>query len=804
MSNLKRMKIMKKLLYSVLALAGILAVSCNKEVEAPVAPERTGNTHTVTLKAAFAPEGETRTAYANNKTFSWVAGDVVYVRCLNEETDKWYWAAFTADNAGAETTLTGEVEDGYAPYDVAVYVPGDNYVGSSYYNGSSIRVVAPISYHQDGYGLTQGSDGNSPYWNSVSISSDSPLSRLPLVSVTKGEGDDEVLYFQTAMGALKVNMTGVSAEATHVRITAAEGCLGNYLMVQDGEIRMSEPWYDESGQRYATSFTEFYFKPVSDGNVSFVMPIPVGTLPAGSTFAIMDENDEVLYTKTVQKDIVVARNKVTELAAFSAVSDWKSLGKGKYYDDYIWDMAGWTAEEYVEVEIFQDETNKNSFRIASPYGAAAKHFSYTPAGTVVPASEFLTLTITKEDYVEYSDHQTGVYDEDYEEGTLMMHPNSYFGNGRNIVAKYGSDGLPANILLAPIYDWPTAGYWTGSNLVYDNNVVQILFPGVSTAVDLQSYVTYGEIVDDTPAQAVASFSIEFGSDMASAQVVIAADEASARAAIAAGTNVTSIDKDGEGLEVMFPADAPSGDYKVYALVAPKDGFTAAAADLISSITFKYIRADEDLGYELSDLVGTYESEEIYIAYYSGGWQWEKGHRYIVIEESDDDLLGNIVITEIAADTEKGGFDLYPNTENVMPIYGTFNTRSGEIRFEPNQPLYEHSTNGDYWTLVGDDEDGGCSFFMSAPGAIESIGRNYIGSLDPTTLTLAGYYRIIGGYSGVNIKYTLMEEDESGAPALAPSAKRPTNYVELNPSTVRPRVSIPVFGGKSDVSTSRAF
>ena len=484
MSNPKTEKIMKKLLYSVLALAGIFAVSCNKEIEAPVAPEHNGNTHKVTLKAAFANEGATRTEYANNKTFSWVEGDVVYVRCLNEEEEKWYWAPFVAETSGEVTDLTGEVDDGYEPYDVAVYVPGDNYVGSVYYNESTVRVVAPISYHEDGYGLVEASDGNSPYWNSVEIPSDNPLSLLPLVSVTK----DETLYFQTAMGVLKLNLTDVPAAADHVRITSADnGALGNYLMVQDGEIRMSEPWYSDDGQRYATSFAEYYFEPVSDGKVSFLMPLPVGTLVADSTVELLDSEGNVLFTKSFKKDVVIARNKITELVELSAKVEWKSIGTGKYYDSYIWNLAGWTADEYVDVEIFQDASDDKTFRISSPYGAAAKKFNYTPAGTVVPASDVLTLKISKDDYVDYGDHQTGVYDADYDEGTMFFHPKNYFGIGRNLVAKYGADGIPANIILAPVYEWETAGYWTSSNFVFDNDVIN-LSDGIAIFKNLPRFV----------------------------------------------------------------------------------------------------------------------------------------------------------------------------------------------------------------------------------------------------------------------------------------------------------------------------
>lgn len=71
-------KTMKKLLYSVFALAGILAVSCTKEEEAPVAPvQEEAATYTTTIQATIGEE--TRTAYENFKKFSWLAQDEISV-----------------------------------------------------------------------------------------------------------------------------------------------------------------------------------------------------------------------------------------------------------------------------------------------------------------------------------------------------------------------------------------------------------------------------------------------------------------------------------------------------------------------------------------------------------------------------------------------------------------------------------------------------------------------------------------------------------------------------------------------------
>lgn len=793
---------MKKLLLSVLALAGILAVSCNKEVEAPVAPEHNGTTHTVTLKAAFAQEGETRTEYANNKTFSWVEGDVVYVRCTNEADEKWYWAPFTAETSGATTDLTGEVDDGYEPYDVAVYVPGENYISSAYYNESSVRVVVPISYHEDGYGLAETSDGNTPYWNSVEIASESPLSRLPLVSVTK----DDVLYFQTAMGALKINLTDVPAEADHVRITCGDdGALGNYLMVQEGEIRMSEPWSDDEGQRYATSFTEYYFQPVSDGKVSFVMPFPVGTLVKGSVIDVMDASNNVLFSKSFKKDVVIARNKIVELAELSTEVTWETLGTGKFVDNYLWEDMGIAADTYVDVEIQKNANEEGYYRIVNPYGAAAKAFGYQAPYKVNGPQDFVfhimavgeklyNTTVTLADQIYYSEVYTGVdagddyIDDDITGDDLEYvahHPGDYRNFsaeekwGRNLVAKYGADGNPANVIAAPIYLWGADGYWTGNNPLHEtNNVIQILFPGVSSAVELDSSVAFGEVTDDTPEQAVASASINLGNDVVSAKVVIAADLAAAKAAIAANTNVTEVTASGD-VEVLLPANAPTGDYMVFAYTQAKDGFTEAANQYIYSASFKYFNSNDDAGYTLADIVGVYDSDPMHIAYYtSSGWNWGDGKSVntITIEESDDDFLGNIMITEIECTAESRGYTLVTGS-GYGPVYGTFNTATGEVLIPLGSLYWENAGEGVFW--VGDREDDGTDMFMDKPGHLTMVNaRNYLGVVEEDGSYNGYIYRILGGYSNYTYNYTR----RSSAPVAPNRVRRAssTNFVEIIP------------------------
>ncbi|MBR5256318.1 MAG: hypothetical protein IKV62_06045 [Bacteroidales bacterium] len=741
---------MKKLFYSVLALAGILAVSCNKEIEAPVAaPEHTGNTHTVTLKAAFAQEGETRTAYANNKTFSWVEGDVVYVRCVNEEEEKWYWAEFAAQSSGATTDLTGEVDDGYEPYDVAVYVPGPNYVGSVYYNESTVRVVAPISYHQDGYGLTEASDGNEPYWNSVAIPSDNPLSLLPLVSVTK----DEVLYFQTAMGALKLNLTDVDATVDHVRIIAAnDGALGNYLMVQDGEIRMSEPWCDDEGQRYATSFCEYYFKPVSDGKVSFVIPMPVGTLAAGSEIDLMDAEGNVVYRRAFQKDVVIPRNKITELASLSTQSDWESIGIGYFYDLPIFYYMG--SDYLAPVEIFKDKNNPSVYRIDNPYPVAAETAEYTINDSYLPLPEYYTLTISPDNFVTYDDMHSGYGDGGLDGDVFNACPGDWGGdNTYNFVARYQEDGTPANIIISSLYLYKkgTGYYYYFNSDSYKYMWTMLLFPGIEDQLDLSADVTFDEIADDNASQAVGQVTVKLGDDVPSAYVVIAANEADAEAAVAAGKGV---EVSGEESTVMvnFPAEAPTGKYIAYVKTVAPEGFTANCALGFASDPFDYFRSDEDRQLTAADIVGTYTATNYYN---NGGWTANPVTMTIVVEESDDPLSGEIMFTDVCPEV------LSPlgSVKKVSAVYPDFNTATGAITINAKSEIYKvKTTTYSLANFYGDN----ISLMFTTDGTIY---------LEANIAFYDGDTR----KAWTNTKVTFSKASSASAPALAPAQQGPVSF-----------------------------
>ena len=101
--------VMKKLLVF-FSFVGLFAWSCNKSIDTPVSEEQTPGWHTVTLNASIADV--TKTAYAEEKTFTWSAGDQISVLFHNGDVNNFYTLTAAAGGV-ASTSFSGSVPDGY-------------------------------------------------------------------------------------------------------------------------------------------------------------------------------------------------------------------------------------------------------------------------------------------------------------------------------------------------------------------------------------------------------------------------------------------------------------------------------------------------------------------------------------------------------------------------------------------------------------------------------------------------------------------------------------------------------------------
>ena len=217
--------------------------------------------------------GETRTAYENDKTASWVAGDAISVYVTNGTDGQ--VVTFTA---GEDLTFEGSVPAGYETIVAGAY-PAD---AAHTFNADGVSAL-----HLPGtYNLDEGDD---------------PASVLPLAG-TYAAG---VMTFRHPAGALKFTIDNVPANATCFEFKAA-GQKVNGSFPMDPALAATEV---ESEQSVRIAFPE------AAGTHTFYVPMPAGELAAGASIALYDFDNEILFQKTVPQALTVSKNVIKRIAA---------------------------------------------------------------------------------------------------------------------------------------------------------------------------------------------------------------------------------------------------------------------------------------------------------------------------------------------------------------------------------------------------------------------------------------------------------------------------------------------------------
>ena len=677
---------MKKFIYSVLAVAALVA--CAKENKAPVNKEPVP-THKETIVASFS--SETKTAYEGLTKFSWVAGDKIWVGVVKDgatnplNSNYYDYVAFTAKTSGTTVEFEGEVPDYYRPHsDQIAYYPGtaqDPWYESAQ-SGFSCRL--PISVFVG----VEAPSGLTTYYETVPA--DNPLAHLPLIG---SKQDDGTYVFKSGVGVLKLNLTDLEDSAAGVTLNSASGYLGNYLIVGSDRYIKNDKCLVRGTSSYGTRYVSYYFNKSAAGAATVYITVPVGTLAAGSSIDVFDDKGAVIFSKEFTKDVEIVRNKITELAPLKAKFDWVSVGKGKYKDAFLWNV-GKFADEFVDVDI--DVNEEGAYRI-DPYKAAKEKFSYTPEGTVSGPLPLL-ITIQPDGYVYYDETPSGIYGGSYEYAVSAPYywssnyPSYYgsYGKGNNFVAKYDSDGKPANIIMSPVYTSVTTSSFTADNYIWANTI-QLIFPGASE-IDIDAEIGFIEIADDDPAAPKVKFAAYLGADIESLQIATGATPDEAAAAITAGENVTTVTATGE-VEVLMPANSPSGNYYAVAKVKAAAGLAPVVDRYITSSEFHYDNPDADLGLDESVLYGQWSGD---ITWWRSG-SYNSATFTITLAESQSPLEGNIVVTE------------FMGYEGTGSGYMDFNTATGALTIPNDTPLAKYNAN--YNLGMNDANSAGNGYFV---------------------------------------------------------------------------------------------
>jgi hypothetical protein len=245
--------------------------------------------------------GDTRTAYDNDKTASWVAGDAISVYVTNGTDGQ--VVTFTADES---LTFEGNVPAGYTTIVAGAY-PAD---AAHTFDANGVKTIHfPASYT-----LAAGAD---------------PASVLPLA----GTFANGVMSFTHPAGALKFTIDNVPATAVRFRFTTfGHKINGNYAL----DAELDDTLVD------AEKSVDINF-PAAAGSHTFYVPMPAGELYAESVIQLFDADNKVVFKKVAPQAITVSKNVIKRIAA----------------------VTGWTKNEEWQAAYLRDVYNTSTQKVVS-------------------------------------------------------------------------------------------------------------------------------------------------------------------------------------------------------------------------------------------------------------------------------------------------------------------------------------------------------------------------------------------------------------------------------------------------------
>ena len=427
---------MKKILLFTAALA--IMASCVKEnaIETP-------SEGSYTIHASIADV--TKTAYSASGVFTWKTNDVARVvvcKAAEPHNADHYDFKAQADGASVDFKSNGEPDWTTWPKSGFALYPALSHGGSA----GNLTVTLPDTYTVTG--------------------SDFTAIGIPMIGT---EVADDDWSFKTAVGVLKVQLTNIPVAARKLVITDTSNDLAGTWNL---DATAASDGLAMSGAISGTDAVTVNFPQQTAGStIDVYVPIPVGTLSAGTTFDVQQSDGTSIKLMTTTKTIPVVRNTIQPITGIS-VEDWVSLGTGKYMDDhgfYYLGDDGRSASDYADVEIQKHATEAGRYRIQTPYA------SCTDVATGLPnASEYL--------YIDVIDAGRGIvtnHSYKYNGGSTILFDGPYWGydalyHNSRIIKTDGEDN-PSNIQLAPYY----YEFFVSASNFADDPKIEIVFPGAT-------------------------------------------------------------------------------------------------------------------------------------------------------------------------------------------------------------------------------------------------------------------------------------------------------------------------------------
>lgn len=284
----------KNLFWAAIAIA---LVSCSVE-EKPLDPVVADGYKVLTIQAVK-DTGESKTAYAGEKTFSWSVGDRISVLCNDGSNN--FLQTFEATTASATSAFTATVPANVnlgpkssSAHRIAMFPASDGHVCDNDWT-----LCFNIPAEKD---FRSASGGHA--------SADIPM-------FAWGTSND-VYHFSNMTGAAKFSFTGISCSAVKFQFTVPGVKLnGSYGLFYDGGINVddaSNVKWNAASAATDEEKTVTYYGDVVNGGVSFYLPYATGGIWGYSTLTLSDaETGTVLYSNDHVGSINVTKNQIAVL-----------------------------------------------------------------------------------------------------------------------------------------------------------------------------------------------------------------------------------------------------------------------------------------------------------------------------------------------------------------------------------------------------------------------------------------------------------------------------------------------------------
>lgn len=377
---------------------------------------------------------------------------------------------------------------------------------------------------------------------------------------------------------------------------------------------------------------------------------------------------------------------------------WSYIGAG-YYSDYAYMISEYNTTS--QVDFYQSDNNPNRFRITNPYKfATSDRNAYFEFEVMKPGDTILGQKINSE-VVYYPDFdiESGVYLTFPGTDPTYLNPSYWTGN---IVYQYQENGLPAIVVISPIF-WLNGQKYP--NFIFQGPI-EILFPGV-VLQDVNVSVVYDGMLINPNGSVNVLTTITLGADVTSAKVAVVPGATVSNETVSAiinGSIASQTIRNSGQIYLDFDPNSSEGKYSVVAI-----SYTDDEPRMYNSASFTYTNG-------------------------SSGGSW-KSLGYITY--TDAYMCSIFVLTE---DNFPYQYDVeIQENSNIPGYYRLVNPYGPNTPFGQYSDVFSFDTSQDYYLYI----DASDPDVVSIPESPQGL---YYGSYGNLICSMMAYYWLDRGES----------------------------------------------------------